>query len=532
MLQEIADTNGTTVEDIKRVNNMTGAALAPGASLLIPGTTRSVKVPDYNLVQEGPSLLKIAKKFGVTREELAKANNLPEDYIMKPGDEIIIPATKFRDTTKELVDRLFKERVYEAGPTMLRVNTPPPGIKIVDSSGEPMAATTIDPDEQRKKDLLATADLPLFAKQEVKESQENGDSFMETLAKLKRAVDELKASDPGLFQASFGPGLAGYGRMVKSLYPYTYNNRDLEFKIRGALAGLSVKFGRKVKFARSLDYLVKGGKVIHDPVFGAAMSKLQRLYKNREGGIPKFALQFVSTYETRLDWDKITTKAELEKEALRVAEKLLSWDQDKYRLTSKDKINWAKEWENLSTAWKDLAVKENPLLLHLYNKLQDNFSTNGVLEPFVDSEAQKEIILDYLNSVRRDAVTDWGLSVNENWAGKAVIYALHGREEGPYAMALVAGVLQKSLMEKRRYGYVLPWKSMVMASVLQDVLKNKLPPSSDLKKAYEHKINELSALKVKKQIDLGNGKRWVYVPNARENPDVEGSAELVSDIVS
>ena len=250
---------------------------------------------------------------------------------MKPGDEIIIPATKFRDTTKELVDRLFKERVYEAGPTMLRVNTPPPGIKIVDSSGEPMAATTIDPDEQRKKDLMETADLPLFAKQEVKESQENGDSFMETLAKLKRAVDELKASNPGLFQASFGPGLAGYGRMVKSLYPYTYNNGNLEFKIRGALAGLSVKFGRKVKFARSLDYLVKGGKVIHDPVFGAAMSKLQRLYKNREGGIPKFALQFVSTYETRLDWDKITTKAELEKEALRVAEKLLSWDQDKYR---------------------------------------------------------------------------------------------------------------------------------------------------------------------------------------------------------
>ncbi|NCY21982.1 LysM peptidoglycan-binding domain-containing protein, partial [bacterium] len=200
VLQEIADQNGTTVEDIKRVNNMSGAALAPGASLLIPGTTRSVKVPDYNLVQEGPSLFKIAKKFGITREELAKANNLPEDYILKPGDELVIPATKFKDTTKELVDRLFKERVYEAGPTMLRVNTPPPGIRIVNQDGEPAAATTIEPDEERKIELLKSAELPGKAKTAVEKSFEKGESFMEALTKLGEILKELKRDNPELFR--------------------------------------------------------------------------------------------------------------------------------------------------------------------------------------------------------------------------------------------------------------------------------------------------------------------------------------------
>lgn len=200
VLQEIADQNGTTVEDIKRVNNMSGAALAPGASLLIPGTTRSVKVPDYNLVQEGPSLFKIAKKFGITREELAKANNFPEDYILKPGDELFIPATKFKDTTKELVDRLFKERVYEAGPTMLRVNTPPPGVRIVNQDGEPAAATTIEPDEERKIELLKTAELPGKAKTAVEKSFEKGESFMEALTKLGEVLKELKRDNPELFR--------------------------------------------------------------------------------------------------------------------------------------------------------------------------------------------------------------------------------------------------------------------------------------------------------------------------------------------
>ena len=147
VLKEIASTNGISVQELREANNLTGAALAPGSMLVIPGTTRSVTVPNYENEQSGMSLLDVAKKFGVTREELAKENNLPENYQVKPGDEIIIPATGYVDTTEELVLRLFKERVYEKGPTMLRVNTPPPGVVLKTKSGTPAAASTVELDD-------------------------------------------------------------------------------------------------------------------------------------------------------------------------------------------------------------------------------------------------------------------------------------------------------------------------------------------------------------------------------------------------
>ena len=61
ILREIASTNGTSVQELRAANNLTGAALAPGSMLVIPGTKRSVTVPNYENEQSGMSLLDVAK---------------------------------------------------------------------------------------------------------------------------------------------------------------------------------------------------------------------------------------------------------------------------------------------------------------------------------------------------------------------------------------------------------------------------------------------------------------------------------------
>ena len=45
----------------------------------------------YHDVQQGETLISIARKFGVTVEALKAANVFDNDPVLKPGDVILIP---------------------------------------------------------------------------------------------------------------------------------------------------------------------------------------------------------------------------------------------------------------------------------------------------------------------------------------------------------------------------------------------------------------------------------------------------------
>lgn len=86
-LYSIANKYNTTVDAIKKANNLTSNLLTIGQELIIPGTENFATY----VVQKGDSLWKIANQYGITVNDLMKANNL-ESSNLSIGQELIIPS--------------------------------------------------------------------------------------------------------------------------------------------------------------------------------------------------------------------------------------------------------------------------------------------------------------------------------------------------------------------------------------------------------------------------------------------------------
>lgn len=85
-LYSIANKYGTTVQNIKDLNNLSSNTLQIGQILKIPGST------NYNtyIVEKGDSLWKIANKYGTTVGQLMTINNLTNSNL-QIGDTLLIP---------------------------------------------------------------------------------------------------------------------------------------------------------------------------------------------------------------------------------------------------------------------------------------------------------------------------------------------------------------------------------------------------------------------------------------------------------
>ncbi|SES78511.1 LysM repeat-containing protein [Oceanobacillus limi] len=102
----IASQFDTTVDAIKRMNNLTTDTLSLGQTLLIPGTTNQISESlnqnesvknDSHTVKSGETLWGIAKSYGVTVDAIKAANNLSSDTL-RLGQVITIPSPNIEKT--------------------------------------------------------------------------------------------------------------------------------------------------------------------------------------------------------------------------------------------------------------------------------------------------------------------------------------------------------------------------------------------------------------------------------------------------
>ena len=96
-LYSVAMANNTTVDELKRINNLTSNILSTGQLLKIP----SALLPESTyIVKKGDSLYSIANKYNTTVDELKRINNLTSN-ILSIGQVLKLPSDKASDVEKE-----------------------------------------------------------------------------------------------------------------------------------------------------------------------------------------------------------------------------------------------------------------------------------------------------------------------------------------------------------------------------------------------------------------------------------------------
>ena len=96
-LYSVAMANNTTVDELKRINNLTSNILSTGQLLKIP----SALLPESTyIVKKGDSLYSIANKYNTTIDELKRINNLTSNTL-SIGQVLKLPSDKASNVEKE-----------------------------------------------------------------------------------------------------------------------------------------------------------------------------------------------------------------------------------------------------------------------------------------------------------------------------------------------------------------------------------------------------------------------------------------------
>lgn len=94
-LWSIASKNNTTVDNIKKLNNLSSNTLQIGQLLKLPGSSEENEIESENIyiVKKGDSLYSTSKIYGISVDELKKVNNLTSNNL-SIGQTLIIPSKK------------------------------------------------------------------------------------------------------------------------------------------------------------------------------------------------------------------------------------------------------------------------------------------------------------------------------------------------------------------------------------------------------------------------------------------------------
>jgi N-acetylmuramoyl-L-alanine amidase len=104
-LYSIANKYNTTVDNLKELNNLTSNILTIGSKLKVPeGKITETTIPNNEeyIVKVGDTIYSIARKYNLTIEELKKLNNKNNNTI-SIGEILLIPSTKI--TTTYIVEK-------------------------------------------------------------------------------------------------------------------------------------------------------------------------------------------------------------------------------------------------------------------------------------------------------------------------------------------------------------------------------------------------------------------------------------------
>ena len=120
-LYGIANKLDTSVDELKKINNLSSNVLSIGQVLKVPAKEIDTGETDVYTVQKGDTLYSIANKYGITLQELKAINNLESDnlsigqllkvpsglslassYVVSPGDTLYSIAKKFDTTVPKL----------------------------------------------------------------------------------------------------------------------------------------------------------------------------------------------------------------------------------------------------------------------------------------------------------------------------------------------------------------------------------------------------------------------------------------------
>ena len=105
-LYSIANRLGTTVDELKRVNNLTSNVLSVGQVLKVP---KDEETKNTYIVKKGDSLYKIARDNNTTVDTIKRLNNLTSN-LLSIGQELILPSgTSVEEPSKEEITYTVKK---------------------------------------------------------------------------------------------------------------------------------------------------------------------------------------------------------------------------------------------------------------------------------------------------------------------------------------------------------------------------------------------------------------------------------------
>jgi N-acetylmuramoyl-L-alanine amidase len=105
-LREIAKKYGVSVEELKAWNNLTTNKPKPGTKLILrPPTEKAEKSNIYHVVKKGETLETIAKKYGTTPTAIKELNNLKQDKVYA-GQKLLV---KRVEEEKEVLSKKSKK---------------------------------------------------------------------------------------------------------------------------------------------------------------------------------------------------------------------------------------------------------------------------------------------------------------------------------------------------------------------------------------------------------------------------------------
>lgn len=113
-LYKIASTYGTTVNELKKLNNLISDNLYPGQTLKLPGTTEE-NIGNTYTVKKGDTLYQIASKYNISVDELKSLNNLTSNTLS------VGQTLKIRNNTSDKVTEDYDFYTIKNGDTLFKI---------------------------------------------------------------------------------------------------------------------------------------------------------------------------------------------------------------------------------------------------------------------------------------------------------------------------------------------------------------------------------------------------------------------------